>query len=222
MKTLTVFAFALAAGTAWAQDPPDEETPLTPQQAVEMLKEIYALMGEAESKLNESAAGQALMTEKDVAERIAELLREMDQSKASQKAILEKIGKLMDRSSKKQKTAIEKINELIRKAQKQMGQGQGQPQEGDGESQKDKAKDGQNQKKKTGEGGSPATQPYNPNRNDPANKFRSNADRFGMWGNLPPRVREAIYHDEKAIEDFPPEFQELLKQYHKVIAEEDK
>ena len=219
MKTLTLLAFTLTAGAAWAQDPPDDETPLTPEQAVEMLKEIYGLMGEAESRLNESASGHALVTEKDVLDRINELLKEMDQAKASQQAVLEKIAKLMDRSSKKQKNAIEKINELIRKAQKQQGQGQGQPQEGEGEGQKDKPKDGKDSSKGQG---SPATQPYNPNRNDPANKFRSNADRFGMWGNLPPRVREAIYHDEKSIEDFPPEFQELLKQYHKVIAEEDK
>jgi hypothetical protein len=122
MKRLAWIAVlaVLPVGTAWAQEQPpgDQETPLTPEESLKLLREIYGLMGEAETKLNESASGTALQTEKEVAERIAELLKQMEQSKAVQRAVLEKIGKLMDRSSKKQKTAIDKINELIRRAQR--------------------------------------------------------------------------------------------------------
>lgn len=68
---------------------------------------------------------------------------------------------------------------------------------------------------------SPASRVYNPRRDDPSNKFRSTADRNGGWGPLPPRVREAIHHDARALEDFPAEYQEDLKAYYRVIAEEE-
>ena len=46
-------------------------------------------------------------------------------------------------------------------------------------------------------------------------------DRFGIWGILPPRIREALNHDARALDDFPAEYQEIIKQYHKVISEEE-
>jgi hypothetical protein len=59
----------------------------------------------------------------------------------------------------------------------------------------------------------PATSPYDPNRNDPANVFRSKGDRSGRWGDLPPRIREAMFSGKRDLDDFPPEYQQLLKEY---------
>lgn len=213
------FALALAlallpCGALWAQEP-EEEKPLTPEEAIQMLQDIYALMGEAEARLNDAARTEALASEEDVAKKIQELLDRMDRSAATQQAVIEKMNMLLERSHKKQQSSVEKINELIRRAQKQQGQGQPQPQpQPDPQAEPGKSDPAQGK-------GSPATQPYNPNKNDPANKFRSQADRYGSWGNLPPKAREAMHQSRRAIDDFPPEFQDLLKQYHKVISDED-
>ena len=230
MKKLAILAVVLLlpCGMAWAQDGPDTpkkpgpqddpyETALTPQEALEMMQQIYDLMGEAEVKLNDASKGEELRDEKDVIAKIEKLKKKMDDATATQTAILDKMDKLLNRSQKKQKTAIDKINELIRRCQKCKGGGKGQAQ---GKKQGEGSNPG---KASPGAGkGATATDPYDPSRNDPANKFRSRADRFGQWGLLPPHQREAIMHRNDALEDFPPEFQELIKEYNKVLSEEDK
>lgn len=54
---------------------------------------------------------------------------------------------------------------------------------------------------------------------DPVNKFRSRGDRTGQWGNLPPRIREAILHGTRDLDEYPPEYREALKEYMKKLAE---
>jgi hypothetical protein len=67
----------------------------------------------------------------------------------------------------------------------------------------------------------PADKPYDPNRNgEPINKFRSKGDRTGRWGDLPARVREAMLSGKRAIDDFPAEYQQVLKEYMKKLADE--
>lgn len=201
-------------------DPPEPETPITPEQAVEMLKEVHGLMEKAEESLNDSSRGEALATEEEVMKKIDALLKE-EGPEAAQKSILEKIEKLLKRSEKKQGKSIDLINELLRRLPKSQGDGQGskegqQPQPGEPKegTKKNPSNSSQNP-------GNAAQQPYNPNRDDPANKFRSHNDRFGIWGILPPRIREALNHDARALDDFPAEYQEIIKQYHKVISEEE-
>lgn len=118
MKRIALaLALALPAGALWAQEEPFEE-PLTPEESLKLLQEIYALMGEAEAQLNDAARVEGLATEKEVAEKIEALLREMDQTSATQKAVIEKMNRLLERSQKKQETSVEKINELIRRSQR--------------------------------------------------------------------------------------------------------
>jgi hypothetical protein len=45
-------------------------------------------------------------------------------------------------------------------------------------------------------------------------------DRRGNWGNLPARLREAMLNNKRAIDDFPAEYQQLLKDYMKRLADE--
>jgi hypothetical protein len=120
-------AAALAAAPAWAQDPPrpddkfrpeapqkEDEEDLTPEKAMAMLKEVRELMEKSEELLNTSSRGKALETEKEVLERIKELLK--DDPQATQKQILEKIERLMSKSEGQQKDAVERLAEIIRKA----------------------------------------------------------------------------------------------------------
>ncbi|MCI0657372.1 MAG: hypothetical protein L0170_09920 [Acidobacteria bacterium] len=69
----------------------------------------------------------------------------------------------------------------------------------------------------------PAAAPYDPGRlGDPTNKFRPRGDRTGNWGNLPPRVREAMLSGKRSIDDFPAEYQQVLKEYFKTLSGEEK
>jgi len=94
--------------------PKDDHEDLTPEKAIEMLKEVQGLMTRSEDLLNDSSRGKAVETEDVILKRINELLK--DDPAASQKKVLEKIAKLMEKSEGSQKDAIERMAEIIRKA----------------------------------------------------------------------------------------------------------
>ena len=107
-------ALALAVAGLQDKDKKADEEDFTPEKAIQLLKETRTLMEEAESLLNDSARGKALLAEKGVVERIDEALK--SDPAAAQKSVLEKIEKLLGKSQGGQKSAIEKIDEVIRKA----------------------------------------------------------------------------------------------------------
>ena len=226
---LCLASFALWTGTALAQgkqDPEkpkpddkfrpeapkkDEEDDLKPEQIMQMLKEVRELQELAAELLNASAQGKALETEQALLHNLKRLLEEDKKAdpQAAQKKILEKIERLMGKSEGNQKDAVDKMGEIIRKAKSGQGQGQGQPKPGEPQKQQQKQ-----QANRPQQPSSPATSPYNPNRQgDPINKLRSNADRTSRWGDLPARLREPFLNGKRDLDDFPPEFQQLLKEY---------
>jgi ElaB/YqjD/DUF883 family membrane-anchored ribosome-binding protein len=222
-----LMAFALAAGLAsasWAQDKqdkppstPKEEAELSIEEAMKMLKEVGKLMETAEELLNDASRGKALETEKELMEKIDKLLKEDSKENPSdaQKKVLEKIQKLMGKSEKSQGQSADKMGEVIRRVKAAQGQGQGQP----GQPQPGQQPKPQGQK--PDQPSNPADKPYDPNRNgEPINKFRSKGDRTGRWGDLPARVREAMLSGKRAIDDFPAEYQQVLKEYMKRLADE--
>lgn len=200
--------------------PPEkqEEKELTPEEAIEILKECSKLMEEAEALLNDSSRGKALGSEKATLERINKLLGTPPPKSAEeeQKQVLEKIEKLMGKSQKSQGDTVDKLGDVIRRARAQQGQGQGPPQQGPPQ----QPQPDQMQKPQSAQQPSnPATSPYDPGRNsDPINKFRSRGDRTGRWGDLPPRLREAMLSGKRDLDDFPPEYQQLLKEYFKTLS----
>ena len=105
-------AFALS----WApmQDGSDDEDQLTPEQAMEMLKDIQGMMAKAEELLNDSSRGKALATEEELIKKLEKEFK--DDPTALQKQILEKVKKLNERTEKKQKDAVDKLAELIKRA----------------------------------------------------------------------------------------------------------
>ena len=202
---------------------PKEEAELSIEDAMKMLKEVGQLMDVAEELLNSASHGKALDTEKELMEKIEKLLKEDSKDPAeaqknsaeAQKKILEKIQKLMGKSEKSQGQSADKMGEVIRRVKAAQGQGQGQPgQPQPGQQQKP-------QSQKPDQPSNPADKPYDPNRNgEPINKFRSRGDRTGRWGDLPARVREAMMNNKRLLDDFPAEYQQLLKEYMKKLAED--
>ena len=218
--------FALSA-PAFAQDKPDkpgkppatpkEEAELSIEEAMKMLKEVGKLMETAEELLNDASRGKALETEKELMEKIDKLLKEDSKENPSeaQKKVLEKIQKLMGKSEKSQGKSADKMGEVIRRVK--AAQGQGQPQPG----QPQQPQQQKPQSMKPDQPQSPADKPYDPNRNgDPINKFRSKGERTGRWGDLPARLREAMLSGKKQIDDYPPEFRQVLMEYMKKLADE--
>ena len=214
----TTIALILALGfPAFAQDKPPanpkEEAELSIEEAMKMLKEVGGLMDTAEELLNSASRGKSLETEKELLKRIDELLKEdpKENPAEAQKKVLEKIQKLMGKSEKSQGQSADKLGEVIRRV-KAAQQGPGQPQQ----PQQPKPQSG-----KPDQPSNPADKPYDPNRNgEPINKFRSKGDRTGRWGDLPARVREAMLSGKRAIDDFPAEYQQVLKEYMKRLADE--
>jgi len=123
----------------------------------------------------------------------------------------------MGKSEGSQKSAADKMGEIIRRAKQGQGQGEGKPQPG----QQQKQQQQQQQSQKAQQPSNPATSPYDPGRNsDPINKFRSKGDRTGRWGDLPSRLREPFLNGKRQLDDYPPEFQQLLQEYFKELSGE--
>jgi len=107
-------ALVLAAGLQDKPAPKADEEELTPEKALQMLKEVQGLMVRSEDLLNDSSRGKSVETEDAILKRINDLLK--DDPAASQKKTLEKIAKLMEKSEGSQKNAVEQMAEIIRKA----------------------------------------------------------------------------------------------------------
>ena len=107
-------ALVLAAGLQDKPAPKADEEELTPEKALQMLKEVQGLMVRSEDLLNDSSRGKSVETEDAILKRINDLLK--DDPAASQKKTLEKIAKLMEKSEGSQKDAVDKMAEIIRKA----------------------------------------------------------------------------------------------------------
>jgi len=217
VKTGLTAALLLLSGAAFAENqetPKAGETDLSPEQALVMLREVQELMARSEDLLNDSSRGRAVDTETDILKRVNELLK--DDPSVSQKKALEKIEKLMEKSEGEQKGAVEQMADVIRRIKLAGGGCCKKP----GDEPGPKPKPGQ-QSKPVPKPGSPAPEPYDPGRTgEPINKFRSRGERTGQWGELPARIREAMLSGKRLSDDYPAEYQQVLKEYMKRLADE--
>lgn len=206
-----------------SKPPAAEEPELTVEEALKILKEVSQLMETAEELLQDSSRGKALEAEQQTMKKIEKLLNpdpaspQKDPSTpTTQQKILEKIEKVMKKSGESQGQGAQKLAEVIRRVKaQQQGQGQGQGQQQQQQQQRP-------MNEKPDQPNNPATSPYDPNRRgDPINKFRSRGDRTGRWGDLPSRLREAMLTGKRDLDDYPPEFQQFLKEYFKALSGED-
>jgi len=220
-RLTTAIALVLALSLpAFAQDKPapKEEAELSIEEAMKMLKECGKLMDSAEELLNDASRGKALETEKELMAKIDKLLTEdpKENPAEAQKKVLEKIQKLMQKSEKSQGDSADKLGEVIRRVKAAQGSCP-KPGECDkpGQQPKPQSQSGKPEPK------NPADKPYDPNRNgDAINKFISKAHRTGQWGELPARVREAMLTGKRLSDDYPAEYQQVLKEYMKRLADE--
>ena len=226
---ILVPAVLLGFGSVWAQDPQDpkeddrfrpgqerDDDELTPEEAMRLMKEAQVLMMTAEELLHDSSRGKALETEAEIMKKLQELLKDEKDPAALQKQILKKIGRLMKKVQQKQEGVLGKLTEIIRKARACSSSNCRSCQKK--QQQQEQQEQKRQQQARPQRPGNPATRPYNPNRRTPSSKFRSRADKSGLWGQLPPRLRDAMLHGRRDIDDYPPEFQELLKEYMKRLA----
>lgn len=96
------------------EDPQEEDDALTPEQAMQVLREIQDLMRTAAELLNDSARGKAIEADKDVIERLEKLLKE--DKETLQKSVVQKIERLMRKAELREKQVIEKLQDLIKRA----------------------------------------------------------------------------------------------------------
>lgn len=125
-KLLLTLGMALTLVAQDEQPPKEgEEEELTPQKAIQILREVQSLMQKSEDLLENSSRGKDLLTDEQVMKIILKELEEMkDPNPAEiQKKVVEKLKKLMEKSSGKQKEAADKMTELVKKIQSQSGQG---------------------------------------------------------------------------------------------------
>ncbi len=217
LLVLTGTAGAMQEEKEWMPDIPGEEKDLTPEEAMKLLKEAQNLMGRSAELLQESSRGKALEADRELLEKIEKLLsaEERKNTPTVQGKVLKLIQKLLKNSEKKQQKSLGKIKEIIRRA-KSCKNGKGQPKQQQGQ----KKPQQQKQANRPQNPGNPAQRPYDPNRTDPPSKFRSRGDRTGQWGDLPPRVRDAILDGFRDIDEYPPEYQEMIKEYMKRLVED--
>lgn len=187
---------ALAAVAPAAQD--DDEDQLTPAQVREALQDIHRMMELAERLLNDSSRGRALETEQALLDRYRDQFGDVPLD------VLEKVRKLAERAEKKQKDVIDRLAELIKKAREARSNPPKERQPGDETREPRGPDDG-------------AKKPYGVNRTaQPGDIFRSKgAD--GGWGGLPPKDRPAALQSWRALDEYPPEFQQVLKEYYEEL-----
>lgn len=107
-------------------------------------------------------------------------------------------GKLVP-STESQQRAIDAINELIRNAPRN---------------------DSPSSTSRPSPSSNPAVRPPTPVEPVDLSLRFAGDGRTGPWGLLPARIREAIHHDARALDDFPAEYRDLIGQYHRRLMSE--
>jgi hypothetical protein len=217
---------ALWAGAALAQDrpvPPPKDAPtprpqapgrqgdeeLTPERAMTLLREVRELQDRAAELLGASAEGKALETERALDPRRKGVFEGRDTAEEAQTRILERIERLLGKSEGRQRDAAAKMAEILRRAKAgpelRPGGRSDRPREGCTE-------EGPPQAKPAPERPVPARKPGEP-PGGAIHRFESTGARSGAWGRLPARLREPVFFGKRDLDDYPAEFQELLKEY---------
>ena len=204
-----------------------EDAELTPEEILKRLQEARDLMFEAEELLSKLGKEGAPERMRRAADKLAPPKPPDDPSSPSgggaqgaQSDGMKKLDALLRGTEKAQQETAERLNGLLQKLA-QMEQQQGQPQPGGQRPQNPRPQplNPDNQPNP----GQPAEKPYDPpKRTPPPLTGPRSSDPAGAWGNLPPRLRDQILQGERDVERFPEEYRELLREYFKRLAEEER
>jgi chemotaxis protein histidine kinase CheA len=172
---------------------------------LDILKKIQDKMLEAADGLSTTSDWKAIEKQEEAKLSIEEIIKK-------QKEAVENLEKMLKGIQAKQKKAIDDITKLIKLAREMQQQSESsQPQ-------KQKPQKTQKQPSKQQPNASnPATQPYEANATPPG-VGRHVGGETDRWGNLPPKVRDAILLSKS--QDFTIEYQEWLERYFKILAGE--
>jgi len=198
-----IFAVLVMTLHSVAQDAPKEKN-----NDLEELKEIKKLMEDSEEALLAASLGKAALEQEEIMKLLEKLTKEEREAIKKNPKLL--TDKFFQKSKKRQKQTITRIEDLIKRAKARQDDNKPSSERPKG------PKNPFNPQPPDRE----AQNPHVPRAKSPVSKFRSIADREGEWGDLPPKEREAILHERRAIDRFPPEFQEMLKEYWKQLMKE--
>lgn len=175
------------------------------------LNKIIEKMGDAEGFLSQASIWKALTPQEQAGHDIDKIIKQQEKA-------LKELNKLFKNTKGSQKQAIKEISKLIKLA-RQQGQGQGSSQ---GQKQpqpkkiKPQNKQPQPQQKKPGH---PADKPYEATGTLPHGLRPFTDDLAKKWGNLPPKLRDAIL--EMKQDELISEYLERLEKYFKILASEE-
>lgn len=181
---------------------------------LEIMKEIEERMFDAAEGLSRASIWKAIKEQEAAELKLEEIIKK-------QKEALEQLNNLFKHTKVNQEKAIGEINKLIklaREMQMQLSQSQAQPQK---QQQQQKPQKTQTQQMQTAprKPKGPAERPYEATGSLPPDATTRTGDTTKSWGNLPPKLREAINQTKK--EEFLLEYKERLKRYFKILAEEE-
>ncbi len=208
----------------------EEDAELTPEEILKRLQEARDLMFEAEELLSKLGKEGAPERMRRAGEKLDPPKPPDDPSSPSgggaggaQSDAMKKLDDLLRGTEKAQQDTVERLNGLLQKLAQMEQQQQGQPQPGGQRPQGPKPQPLNPDNDPQSNPGKPAEKPYDPpKRTPPPLTGPRSSDPAGAWGNLPPRLRDQILQGERDVERFPEEYRELLREYFKRLAEEDR
>lgn len=226
----TVVSCAVALPAAFAQEEPpkpqDEGKPAEPPKPhrvpiqataddpMQILREIESKMLEAEKLLAKaSASSESTRTMQEVLVKLDELLKNAG---ARQQEVLDALKKLED-----QAVPIPSGGGSGEQEQPSQ-QPKSEPRKEDREDKSLQKLDPGNSKDKAGKTQPQRQQPTSGKSKPPdADKLKaSNPLLYERWGNLPPKVREALMQNN--FDSFPPQYRALLERFYKRLADSEK
>lgn len=185
-------------------EPVPEETDI-----LAVLKQIYEKMTDSADGLSKASIWKAIKEGDEAGKKIEEIIR-------MQKEALAQLDKSLQETKSKQKGAIDDITKLIKLARKMQSNNSSEQSQPNPQPQRGEKKPSSQQKPNQG----PAQQPYDDSTTNPPGSGRHTGGASEQWGNLPPKLRDAILLFKN--EEFTLEYQEWLQRYFKILAGEQK
>lgn len=229
---------SVSSGLLWAVDEEDKskdkQTPrkedldedldkldkeLKPESPVEEDINVFEVMKEIEERMSDAAEALSQATVWRAIQAQGQAQAGLDQTLKKQQEAMKRLNKLFRRTKDDQNEAIAKVNRLIKLArdmqissQQSQSQQPGQPQQ---QRPKKQPQQMQTSPKKPSQ---PAVKPYQAKGSSSPNSGKHSGDVTRRWGELPPKLREAILQSKN--EAFLLGYMERLKRYFKILAEE--
>jgi len=176
-----------------------------------VLKKIHEKMIDSADNMSKISLWKAIEDSNTAKTKIDELIKR-------QKEALEALNNSMQQTKKKQSEAIDNITKLIKIARQiQQSEGQGQSSQHETKKSENKSQKKLETDKQEQNQDSPAKNPYETTIQPPGVGTHIGG-LIEKWGNLPPKIREAIILSKP--DEFTLEYKQWLERYFRILAEE--